>query len=492
MRIRPNISLLFSVGVLALLSAVSLGAADDLRLVEAARNQRRDVVRQLLGQNVDVNVAQPDGATALHWAAHWDDAESVELLIRAGANVNAANDYGVTPLLLASLNGNASVVAALLRGRANPNLASSTGDTPLIAAAKSGSRQSVLTLLRGGAEIEAKERAVGESALTVAAAEGHGEVVQVLLEAGADVHARSLTGFTPLMSAARTGDIKTARVLLAGRSWKSGSGADVNEMAFDGTTALTIAVVRGHTAFAEFLLDLGADPNVGPGYTPLHWASGAWDTTLTAGETSITAESTEWNDLGGLRGERKLRMVNALLGHGADPNARIVATPPRYGYGGGGGNLVGATAIFLAAQAGDVALMRLLLDKGADPSLSTVQNTTLLMAAAGYGHSQGATVTTEAQALEAIALVLQLGGEARAASVTGDTALHQAAGRGAVTVAKRLLDSGANLNARNNARQSALTITEGTFQDGVFIRFPEVEALLHQLGAEPSPPDVER
>ena len=78
----------------------SLAVAQDQRLVEAVERQDRDAVRTLLAQSVDVDAPQPDGATALHWAAHWNDLDTATLLIAAGANVNAMNELGVTPLSL--------------------------------------------------------------------------------------------------------------------------------------------------------------------------------------------------------------------------------------------------------------------------------------------------------------------------------------------------------------------------------------------------------
>src|SRR5512132_644194 len=73
-------------------------AAERWPLIEAAKNGDRAALRVLIEQKVDVNAADADGTTALHWSAYRDDLESVELLVRAGANVNAANDLGATPL----------------------------------------------------------------------------------------------------------------------------------------------------------------------------------------------------------------------------------------------------------------------------------------------------------------------------------------------------------------------------------------------------------
>src|SRR5262245_10753158 len=98
----------------ALLSA-SVFAAEpgDMRLLNAARRNDAKAVQALIGQKVDVNLRQPDGATALHWAVHWDDLAMADALIRAGAAVNVAEEGGVTPLTLACTNGSAAIANRL-------------------------------------------------------------------------------------------------------------------------------------------------------------------------------------------------------------------------------------------------------------------------------------------------------------------------------------------------------------------------------------------
>ena len=118
--------------VLALATAGLAAAGSDLRLVDAVEHRDTKAVRLLLKKHVDVNAPQPDGATALHWAAYWDDLETANLLIRAGANVNAANDYGVTALSVACSNGNSALAVRLLEATANPNAALWSGETPLM------------------------------------------------------------------------------------------------------------------------------------------------------------------------------------------------------------------------------------------------------------------------------------------------------------------------------------------------------------------------
>jgi ankyrin repeat protein len=484
---RINIRLV-SRSVVALVAITSLAAAaTDLRLVDAAKNRDTEAVRRLLKQGVPVNASQPDGFTALHWAAQWDEADMADLLIRAGGQVSAADNYGVTPLSLACTNGSVPMVARLLDAGANPNAARVYGETVLMSCARTGALDAVRAVLAHGADVNAKETAEGQTALMWASAEGHTDIVQALIERGADVHARSTNGYTALLLTAREGNLGATKALLA-------SGADVNEAAKDGTTALVVAAVRSHTEYAKFLLNQGANPNLGPGFAPLHWAVGVWDTYLNDFSNGITNEDTEWSAFGGLPKAERLDFVKALLAHGADPNARARRNP-NYGMKvkGGNGNLVGATPFLIAAQANDVAAMRELLARGADPNVSTNLGTTPLMVAAGIGHLPGMSRSTEANALEAIKLCVELGADVNAVNKNGDTALHGAAWRHfADSIVQFLVDHGANMDAKNKRGWTPLVIAEGVFTGGNKIFSPSTTVLLRKLGAAPSPPDISR
>jgi ankyrin repeat protein len=476
------------IGLLVLVASVAAAAAD-LRLVEAVKNRDQATARTLLKQNIDVNAAQPDGATALHWAAHWNDVDTADLLIRARANVNAANDFGVTPLSLACTNGGAAMVEKLLKAGANPNAALPTGETVLMTCARTGKADAVRPLLALGVEVNAKEQSRGQTALMWAAAEGHAEIVRLLLENRADIRARSSEGFTPLLFAVRKGDLDTTRVLLT-------AGADVNEAAPDGTTALVISTIRSNQPLAEFLLKQGANPNLGPGFTPLHWMAGNYLTELSDNTSGILAEDTEWSFLGGLRGEARLAFVEMLLAQGANVNARAESNLNPY-VGGSrrrrGGNLVGATPFLLAAETNDITLMRMLLAAGADPNVATNNNTTPLMVASGIGYTQGRNKTTARTAVEAGKLLLELGADVNAVNANGETALHGAAYRqDGVPIVQFLVEKGAKLNVKSKRGWTPLVITEGVFTAAFVIRAPESAELLRKLGAEPSPPDVIR
>lgn len=468
---------------MALTFAASLAAAaPDRRVADAAKARDRAALQSLLKQHADVNGTQGDGATALHWAAHWDDADAVRALIAAGANVNAATDQGVTPLALAAVNGSAPTVEALLKAGANPNAASSVGETPLMVAAHSGSARVVTALVDAGADVKAAETSAGQTALMRAVAENHADVVGLLLERGADVSARSKNRFTALLFAAQQGNIEIARRLLK-------AGANVNDTAPDGiagdtnalrafkpdteASALLVAIDSGHEAMALFLLTQGVDPNQSEaGRTALHSAV-----------------------------QRAMpNVVRALLENGADPNARTFKAMPflsRYINQQTGLDITpqGATPFWWAASYGDLAAMHMLIEWGADPWINSSDGTTPLMVAAGvdfvegqdkYGRRWFALDTTVLQqrAKAAVQYCLDLGLDINAANNKGQTALHGAVYFGGTMLAPFMVEHGANMNVVNQRGQTPWLITQGEYQAGSFIAHTETGEVLARLGAD--------
>ena len=433
--------LAFLVGVAGPPSAIG-----DPRLVEAAAKQDKEAVQSLLREGLDVNTSQADGATALHWAAHWDDLETADLLIRAGANVNASNDYGATPLSLACTNGNAAMVEKLLTARANPNTAAPSGETPLMSCARTGSAAAVKSLLARGADVNAKDNEQGQTALMWAVAQKHPAAAQALIEGKADVQARSNGGFTPLLFAARVGDAESAGVLLA-------AGANVNEAGPNGMTPLLLASASGQEALGIALLDKGADPNAKDenGATALHYA-------VTKGITALNGVRYA-NYVSYLFRPSQEELVKALLAHGANPNVQLEKAPPL----GGSGSpaAAGATPFLLAAASPDVNVMRVLVSGGADPKMATKGKLTPLMAAAGVSRGQDFTEDDKRIALEAVRLAVELGGEVNAASEDGLTAMHGAAANGADGVVQFLAQRGAKLDVRDKYQQTPLSIASG-------------------------------
>ena len=427
-------------------------------LADAARRQDAEAVRALLRAGADVDQPRGDGATALHWAAYRDDVEMVRLLLASGAAVDPANALGVTPLWLAANNGSPAAVEALLASGADPSRALPSGETPLMTASRTGSAVAVRALLAAGADPHAREHAHEQTALMWAAAQGHPEVVRRLLAAGARVADRSLVypqvvsssgnadrsgvfevmqgGYTPLLFAARRGDVASARLLVA-------AGADVDAVAASGTSPLVVAAHSGHGAFAAFLLSAGADPGAAAaGYGALHAAV--------------------------LRGD--LPLVRALLVHGADPDAVLVRGTParrvsadwRLPH-----RMIGATPLWIAARFREPAILRMLAEYGADPS-HELGGETALMAAIQGGSNRGrfgiAPPDPEAEArrtIESVIAALDAGADVDARNANGDTALHIAASRGLDDIVALLAERGAALDARNENGQTPLGLASG-------------------------------
>jgi ankyrin repeat protein len=468
----------------------TLAANGDLPLTEAVRARDVRTVRTLLGQKVDVNGRSTDGATALLWAVHGNDDELAEMLIRAGADVNVSNDYRMTPLSVACTNGNPGMVARLLTAGANPDTPISTGETPLMTCSATGTIDGVKSLLARGADINASEPSLGQTALMWAVSERHHDVVRLLLERGANAGAATRHGFTALHFAAREGDLETARLLLAGGMdidvqsvpdpTLKGRGPAFDAMRSAGSTPLAVAVTRGQVAFALFLLEHGADPNVADtGFTPLHWAAGTWEGDLSNPVFGFAEPMSGIPDR-----QTKLTLINALLARGAKPNARITRRLP--GFAGGYAEPIGATPFFLASSAADVEVMRLLLDAGADPTLQTEGRTSAVMAAAGVNRKLAESPVTEDQSIEAVKLLLALGADAAHVSANGENALFGPAYRGWNRLVQLLADHGANVNVVSKAGLTPWLAASGLGDrfGGVLFN-TETAALLVKLGADP-------
>lgn len=463
-----------AVAVFALAAAVA-AAGPDLRLVEAAKNKNSKTVRTLLAEHVDANAHQADGATALMWAAHWDDLDTATLLIGAGANVNAVNSLGVTPISLACTKGSVAMVNKLLQAGANPNVADWVGETPLMNCSRTGSEEAVKSLLAHGADANAKETWRGQTALMWAVAAKHPAVTEVLIEHGADVHARSKGGFTPLLFAAQQGDVDSAKMLLA-------AGANVNEATPEYGSAIVVAAASGQEPLALFLLDKGADPNLadGNGITALHYAVQRGLRLLTGYIYDAYNQQAPPN---------MPELAKALLAHGANPNARIKKAFTLVPFHTTAATIEGATPFFLAAVASDVGAMRILADGGADPLLMNSEKVTPLMMAAGGGAKEYLRTDEEQKnAFEAVKLATELGDDVNAVSRLGETALHFAAATGNDASVQFLVDKGAKLDVRDRTGQTPWALAAGIAipgGDAFLARYHKSTAdLLLKLGAK--------
>jgi len=489
------------IGTLVLGAVGASAQAPDLRLIDAVKLADARAVRGLLDASVEVNAAQADGATALHWAAYLDAVETAGLLVEAGADAGAANTHGVVPLSLACTNANAEMVDLLLAAGADAKAAVGTGETALMSCARTGDAEAVAALLAHGADVNAAESEENQTALMWAVAQRHPAVVQVLLDNGADVHKRSrvrrfvisrrlqsnlrygelgrrygtdaeetdLGGYTALLFAARQGAVDSARLLLA-------AGANVNDTAPDGRSALLVAAHSGHRALVEFLLVEGANPNASAaGYTALHAAV--------------------------LQDDRG--MLEALLAAGARPDAQVTEAT-RVTRNGQvlmiGEHLLGATPFALAAKFAEADMMRALLTAGADGMLPLRNGWTPLMLASGASWRYGvwdrrertlhrdfafqAEHADEEGTLDAVQVALDAGGDVNAVDETGSTALHYVADKGFPRVVELLVEHGAGLNVANFRGQTPLAVVmrgRGNIEAA-----PATEALLRALGAEES------
>ena len=444
-------------------------AASDL--ADAVMAGKKDVIRTLLRQKADVNAPQVDGTTALHWAVRLDDTETAELLIRAGANVSARNRVGVTPMLLATTNGSAVMIGKLLEAGADANAPlSPQGDTALMMAARTGKPDALLALLDHGAKVNTREDWGGTSALMWAVTEHHTDAVRLLVARGADVNARSHVypvangrgtegpmpevtkpgdkpvgyangGFTPLLFAAREGELEPARLLIA-------AGADINAAGGDGKDALALAIYNGNYELASLLIDQGAkvDQPDAEGFTPLFWA--------------VDRRNMEWNPgFPWTVTADPLPLIKKLLDKGAAVNRFVDKTPRSRRNFGGSPRIQFSTALMRAAYSADLELVKLLLSYGADPTIMSSANETPLLAAAGYGwidgYSQGKSF---AERLEVIKLLVELGADVNWADDAGITPLMVAANMGDVKIIQFLVDKGADLSAHDLGKKN-----DGTF-----------------------------
>jgi ankyrin repeat protein len=469
------------------LQSAAYGAGADA--ANAAQTRDMNTLRTLLRQRADVNAAQPDGTTALHWAAHWNDLETVNLLLRAGANVKAANRYGATPLSEAVVTGNAKMVQTLLNAGASANTLTTTdGETVLMTAARAGHIEAVRMLLDRGAEVNVRENYKGQTALMWAAAERHTGIVKLLLEHGADWKVRSVDretkpprlsaassispiargGFTALAFSAREGDIATAQAMLD-------AGVDINYGDVDNTSALVVAIMNKQFTFAKFLLGRGADPNTVDAYgrTPLY--------------AIVDIRNEDWSTLPNRRSDDPLPGLDVfkeLLARGAKLNAGLTKPlPGRSGMDSGDTSLnAGATPLMRAARSADAAVMRSLLENGADPKLTTTDGNNALMFAAGVGYRDKYTRGSDTEALEALKVMIAAGLDIRTANNRGETALHGAADRGADVIVQFLIDRGADINAKSKRGFTPLDAAMGKGGIGLPVPHDTTIALLKKLG----------
>jgi len=485
MRLTLNLTGMFAVFAVAAFA----GTSGEARLADAVMNHDRAAVDALLQQKADVNAAQADGTTALHWAARWDDLATADRLIRAGANAKAVNRFGMRPISLACTNGSAPMLERLLNAGENANvIVTPDGDTALMMAARTGKPDAIKVLLDHGAQVnQTNPRA--QTALMWAVSEKNAAAAKLLIDRGADVNAKTnplppprkldlifsaptpAGGMAALLFAARQNDLASVKALLAG-------GADINLTSADGSTALLVAIINEHNELAEFLMDHGADPNL------------ADDKGRAALYTAIDMRNLEWSTRPAPPEKDKvdgLHVIQALLAHGANPNARLTKKIPLRGqpsFDGRWANQIGATPFWRAAQSDDVTVMRLLLENKADATIASADHTTPLMVAAGVGWSDGQSHGAVADAPAAIQICLDHGADVNAVNADGYTALHGASFRGAANVVELLVAKGARMDIKNKEGRTPVNMAEGMhIGPGGWVEHEDIVALFKRLMA---------
>ncbi|MBV9772053.1 MAG: ankyrin repeat domain-containing protein [Bryobacterales bacterium] len=437
----------------------------------------------------DVNEAQPDGTRPIQWAVYRLDYEVLDALIAKKAKVDVANEFGSTPLAEAAKLADARMVRTLLNAGAQPDKPNQDGETALMLALKTGALPVVEMLIKAGANVNARETFHNQTALMWAASapKNTSEMVKLLLAKGADFKPRALYsdwpsqitsepraqyrpvgGLTALLYAARGGCYGCVESLIQ-------AGADVNYPTPEGVTPLMIALDNDYNDVAKLLLDRGANPNLWDwwGRTPLYIAIDRREAVLAPLRTGILTIRVPRSTAPEPRSSSgppvsNLEMIKILLAAGVDLDPQLNMHRPSRG--GNSGRFVeefyntGCTPLLRATIAGDVEVVRDLLDKGASPNISGMGLTPFLIAAGvgtgGRGTGLASSTSSGGQPNTAIMDLLLAHGADVNAQVTGThtyslrisrapsategmTALHVAAQKGRSDEVRYLLAKGA-------------------------------------------------
>ena len=494
-------------------------------VADAARRGDHETVQALLKQGQDVNGLDSGGSPALHWAVHVNDLELVNLLLAAGADLSLKNRYGQAPIHVAVQQRHAAMAQRLLQAGADIEQADAAGEPPLLTATRLGDAGMVEVLLKQGAQVDARDVPYGQTALMMAVREEHASLAQRLLAAGADVNAQSLAGAehrrvmptevpvgtsqgvginrsglpdrgmrypitgnkTPLLFATRQGNLALTRTLVE-------AGADIEMADANGITPLINAILNhsvvnvnrtgksDHLQIAQLLIDAGANVNAQDWYgqTPL-WAA----VDIRNLEFTVTATTNKVDR------DAAYALIEALVAKGAEPNPRIKEFPPERRFIAGTGfngwvEMTGQTPLLRSAISGDLKVVRLLLDHGADANIATVGGTTPLMVAAGVSWALAETYDEGPVALlETVKLMHSLGNDINAVNTMGLRAIHGAANRGSNDIIDYLAANGAELDVKDNEGRTAIAWAEGVLTGArAPVRKDTTIALLQELQAK--------
>ena len=465
----------------------------------ACENGNADLVRLLLKSGADANQTFTNGETPLMMAARTGRVPVMQLLLEHGANLEAKEKLrGTTALMWAAANSNAEAVRLLVSKGADINAHSATvapGRQPYLAPPGRERIQEFIdgTGLRGaiveqekpdtkapGAKDDAASREAAKERFDAEIVAAKGAISKFPKPAPyAKRGPRQFGGLTPLLFAAREADLESVKVLLA-------AGVDVNQTSEYGWTALLVATQNRAYQLGVFLLEHGANPNLANvgGWNPLYLATD--NRNIERGEYPTRKPDMDHLDF-----------IKRLIAAGANPNQRMhSSTETRTVFTNQWLYEEGATPFLRAAQSGDVVLMKLLLEHGADATIPTDHGVTPLMVASGIGWVEGVTYEwTPQSTLDAVKMLLDMGANPNAQDVLdGRTALMGAAHKGRNDVVQLLVDRGANLALRDiGSRDSIHALSGITWQaidyaDGLVrvgvqsaIGHPETSALLRKL-----------
>ncbi len=511
--------------VCVLAMAGRASAAPALSLADLIKSGDREDALKMIGSGADVNAAQPDGTTPLHWAVYKVDPEIVKTLLAHGAKANVVNNFGSTPLAEAVKVADVDMVRQLLKAGAKVDTANADGQTALMLAARTGEVKVAELLVHHGANVNEREMWRGQTPLMWAAAEGHAEMTEYLIAHHANISIRAITnewpsqitsepraqyrptgGLTPLLYAVRSGCVRCVQAILK-------AGADINLPTPDGVTPLISAIDNLNFDVAKFLLEKKADPNTWDwwGRTPLYVAVDMNSYGPRFGPPVLHPDQTTAMDI-----------IKLLLAAGVNPNSQLDMHRP--GRGGNSGRFTddplttGATPLLRAAIAFDNDAIRVLLDHGALVDLPNAMGLTPLMVAAGLGVSvrdiRGTyTGDVQSRALPTLEVLVKAGADvnavvndtsghtariARPSTMTnrqGQTAIYGPINWGWTRVVQFLLAHGAQVNIADASGKTPIDATKGDAGGRDYKAAPDVAALIkgaaeaqRAVASAPQPP----
>ena len=384
--------LIVACAAVALVSSIGmmLSAAGNSLVADAVARGDKAALQTLLTQKADVNAAQVDGTTGLHWAVYRDDVAVVDQLIKAGAKVGTANREGITPLYMASLYGNSEVISRLLKAGADAKQLGPNGESMLMLAARNGSPAAIKTLLAAGVDVTLAEPVRGTTALMWAAEQSHPEAVKALLDGGADFRKRTAgagTGRPYVTGAVGNQGQTTARNRLRTLQ-ETGKSIDeqVKEAAAGGGGGRggANAQAGGGNAAAGQAAAAGQGGNRGGNRGGRGGGQAANAPAAGAGGTAGAAGGRGQNGArGGNRGAQGAAADAATAANAPDGDQAEDDAPQAGLQGAGGGGL---TALTFVARQGDLKSAEYLLAAGADVNQTTSGGWTPLLTATNNRH----------------------------------------------------------------------------------------------------------